>query len=263
MKLILCADDFGYSAAVDQAIIQLITKKRLSAASCMTLSPHWKEAAKAITPSIRDQAAIGLHLDFTHFGDAYSHPKLILLSNARLLSSKRIQASINQQLDNFEAALGTMPDYVDGHQHVHQLPQIREILLATIIKRYGKQLPWLRIARPPLSEGLKGLAIRMLGANALEKQARALGFEFSDCLLGVYSFDGDAEAYKKHLIDWLAEGLSLKSKKAAVLMCHPSTASDESDTIYKARLVENEVLNSQFLDDALKAKKISLVKVPA
>ena len=46
MKLILCADDFGQSEAIDLAIIDLIKKDRLSAASCMTLSPRWVESAK-------------------------------------------------------------------------------------------------------------------------------------------------------------------------------------------------------------------------
>jgi len=46
MKLILCADDYAQSAGIDEAIIQLIEKKRLSAASCMTLSPRWKKSCK-------------------------------------------------------------------------------------------------------------------------------------------------------------------------------------------------------------------------
>lgn len=65
MKLILCADDFGQSEAIDQAIIKLIKMGRLSATSCMTLSPRWNEAAKQITPYIRKKASIGLHLDLT------------------------------------------------------------------------------------------------------------------------------------------------------------------------------------------------------
>ena len=68
MKLILCADDYGQSQGIDDAIIHLIQQKRLSATSCMTLSPRWKASAKRINSNIRNQAAIGLHLDLTHFG---------------------------------------------------------------------------------------------------------------------------------------------------------------------------------------------------
>ena len=52
MRLILCADDYAQSQGIDDAIIQLIQEKKLSAASCMTLSPHWLKAAKRITPAI-------------------------------------------------------------------------------------------------------------------------------------------------------------------------------------------------------------------
>lgn len=262
MKLILCADDYAQSAGIDEAIIQLIKQKRLSAASCMTLSPRWHEAAKRITPGIRKQAAIGLHLDFTHFGNAYSHPKLIGLSYTRLLSKSDITRQINQQLDLFENALGTAPDYVDGHQHVHQLPQIHDALIDILVKRYKGKLPWLRIAKPPVNEGIKGWVIRTLGANALQNKAQQAGFDYSDCLLGVYGFHGDRESYKYRLGAWLKDKAN-KGDKAAVLMCHPSAASTEQDVIYQARLAEFEVLNTAFFDGLLKAHQVELVKTPS
>ena len=263
MRLILCADDYAQTKAIDQAIIQMIQLKRLSAASCMTLSPRWKSAAKLITPAIRKQAAIGLHLDFTHFGNAYSHLELILLSHARLLNKKLIRDSIKQQLDRFEDALNTQPDYIDGHQHVHQLPQIREALLEILSERYGQQLPWLRIARPPHNEGFKGWVIRTLGANALQSQAHKRGFDYSDCLLGVYGFNGDSESYKARFLKWLQDSLAINSEKAPVLMCHPSLKSNDQDKIYPARLSEFEVLNTAFLDLVLEQHEITLVKTPS
>jgi len=263
MKLILCADDYAQSAGIDEAIIQLIEKKRLSAASCMTLSPRWKKAAKRITPSIKKQAAIGLHLDFTHFGNAYAHTELIALSYARLLSKNDITERINQQLDLFEAALGMPPDYVDGHQHVHQLPQIREALISILLKRYQGRLPWLRIAKPPANEGLKGWIIRALGAQALQKQAHNAGFDYSDCLLGVYGFHGNRESYQNKLASWLHDATQNNSSKAAVLMCHPSAKSSDQDAIYKARLAEFEVFSTEFLDALLKTQGIELTKTPS
>lgn len=262
MRLILCADDYAQSQGIDDAIIQLIQEKKLSAASCMTLSPNWLKAAKRITPAIRKQAAIGLHLDFTHFGQAISHPKLIVLSYARLLNKKELTQHINHQLDLFEQALGTPPDYVDGHQHVHQLPQIRETLIEILSKRYHDQLPWLRIARPPLNEGLKGWIIRWLGADALQRLAQKIGFDFSDCLLGVYEFRDDKVSYKNRLISWLKDAKKHENNHAAVLMCHPSTESADQDAIYGARLVEFGVLKNE-IDALIKTHQIELVKAPS
>lgn len=260
MKLILCADDFGQSEAIDQAITQLIEMDRLSATSCMTLSPRWAQAAKKLTPNIRKKAAIGLHLDFTHFGDAISHPKLVLMCLVRQLSTSKIKLSINQQLDAFETAIGSMPDFVDGHQHVHQLPQIREALLETLLTRYGDNLPWLRIAKPPLADGFKGLIIRGLGSSALEKKAKAQGFMYSGDLLGAYGFNGSSDDYLARFKCWLKE---IRSDTATpVLMCHPAVEMPLKavDVIYPARIREFEVLVSNKLDEEWKG--LSLVKSP-
>lgn len=260
MKLILCADDFGQSEAIDLAIIELIDKGRLSATSCMTLSPRWNEAAKKITTSIRKKASVGLHLDLTHFGDAISHPELILLSLARQLPIAQIQQTIHQQLDAFEAAIGFAPDYVDGHQHVHQLPQIRAALLEILLARYGQHLPWLRIAKPPLTDGLKGLIIRALGSSALEKKAKARGFICSGKLLGAYGFNGSSEAYLLRFKAWLKK--AKRDHSTPVLMCHPAIdqPGNEKDLIYPSRVREFAVLASNELAKELKG--FNLVKSP-
>ena len=260
MKLILCADDFAQSEAIDTAIIELIEKNRLTAASCMTLSPRWAESGKKLTASIRKKASIGLHLDFTHFGDAISHLKLILLSFSRQLSKSRIKHMIHHQLDAFEATIGTAPDYVDGHQHVHQLPQIRDALFEVLLERYPNNLPWLRVAKPPISDGLKGLIIRILGSNAFERKAKALGFAYSGCLLGVYGFNGSSEDYLKRFKCWLTN--INKHNATPVLMCHPALqmSHNEEDLIYLARVREFGVLASDELTRDFDA--LNLVKSP-
>jgi predicted glycoside hydrolase/deacetylase ChbG (UPF0249 family) len=260
MKLILCADDFGQSESIDQAIIELINMGRLSATSCMTLSPRWAEAAKKLTPSIRKKAAIGLHLDFTHFGDAISHPKLVCLSLTRQLTKEKLKSRIHQQLDAFEASLGLAPDYIDGHQHVHQLPVIREVLLEVLLARYQSKLPWLRIAKPPLSDGFKGIVIGLLGASTLKIKAEKHRFVCSGSLLGAYNFNGSSEAYLARLRGWLKK---VKTNEATpVLMCHPAIdqSPENNDIIYSARVREFAVLSSEGLSKDFAS--ISLVKTP-
>jgi predicted glycoside hydrolase/deacetylase ChbG (UPF0249 family) len=265
MKLILCADDFGQSEAIDLAIIQLIEMDRLSATSCMTLSPRWTQAAQKLSPLIRTKASIGLHLDFTHFdcghfGQAIPHQKLVLISLSRQLSKAAVTQSIHHQLDRFEQEMGCPPDYVDGHQHVHQLPQIRECLLEALLKRYPQQLPWLRIAKPPMSDGVKGFIIRALGASAFEKQAKRLGFVCSGALLGAYGFDGSNEAYLARFKGWLKQAKA--HSETPVLMCHPALdmPQTQDDVIYQARIREFSVLASEALIQAF--GEIQLVKKP-
>jgi predicted glycoside hydrolase/deacetylase ChbG (UPF0249 family) len=256
-SLIVCADDYAQSPAIDAGIIQLIQQNRLSAASCMVLSPRWAEAAKSLTLEIRSKADIGLHLDFTQFGDAYAHPVLIARSLLRSLPAKAIRLNIHAQLDRFEDGLGTAPDYVDGHQHVHQLPQIRDALLAILKWRYNKQLPWIRIAKPPAGDGFKGKTIKLLGAYALERKAKTMGFNCSGNLLGVYNFSGDSKDYEKRLATWITAADN--SLDTPALMCHPAInklGSEINDPIYAARLNEFLALNSHNFYSLLQTVKL-------
>jgi len=259
MQLIICADDFAQSPEIDMAIVRLIENNRLTATSCMVNSPHWASSAKLLTAEIRQRAHIGLHLDFTQFGYRYPHYLLTLLSLVRCLPRLAIQESIEHQLNQFEAELGTKPDYVDGHQHVHQLPQIREILLSVLKRRYDKHLPWIRVARPHMASGIKGWIIKMLGANALELEAKRLGFRSSNALLGVYNFSGSTQDYKKRLVDWALQ--AQQGVGTSVLMCHPAVklqvdSSEISDPIYPARLNEFSVLNSESFNAIFNEVKI-------
>lgn len=250
-KLILCADDYAQSPAINAAILALISQGVVTATSCMTLSPEWPASARALDQSIRHRADIGLHLDFTQFAQAcrLPHSQLVLASLLRLLDSVRVSVNIAQQLDAFEQAMGTAPDYIDGHLHVHQLPVIRTALLQALQQRYGalpqEKRPWLRISSPPAGSGCKARLIHWLGARALSDQARQAGFQVSPCLLGVYDFRGDGVTYQAHWQDWASQlsRLALGTDDLPpVLMCHPgqATASPEADPIAAARVVEWE-----------------------
>jgi len=263
--IIISADDFGQSAAIDTGIIALIEKKRLSATSCLTLSPRWPEASKLITPNIRQLADIGLHLDFTQFAQSARKPlgMLIMRSLLRSLSKKTITANINQQLDAFEKVLGTPPEYIDGHQHVHQLPQIRDVLLDIIIKRYNTQLPWIRIAAPPLQFGFKGQVIRLLGSRTLKKKTKAFGLKHTTQLLGVYGFDGDVENYHANFEQWLNYAQQASAEQRIALMCHPAIdsakeQSDIQDSILAARIREYAFFTNKDFSEILAQHQLSL-----
>ena len=261
--LILSADDYAQGEAIDHGILSLIRMGRLTAASCLTLSPRWPEAAAALTPDIRQQADIGLHLDFTQFSwpVRHPHPRLVMHSLLRLLDEQQVRATIALQLDAFEQAMGSAPDYVDGHQHVHQLPQIRSALFAELQSRYAGKLPWIRISHP-LHDGWKGRVISALGSSAIRKQATTWGFPLTDGLLGVYSFDHTAEGYLVQLRRWLEIAVDqVRQGHMSALMCHPGLASaDTSDPIKQARQVEYEVLAGLAFAELIQKLNIQLVK---
>jgi chitin disaccharide deacetylase len=262
--IIMTADDYAQSAEIDQGILNLIRMGRLTATSCLTLSPRWHKAAQQLTPDIRQLADIGLHLDFTHYPQTLRHNLATLIAKAtlRLLPAKQIRQSIQTQLDAFEHALGTAPDYVDGHQHVHQLPQIREVLMDELSKRYPTNLPWIRIAKPPMRDGFKAIVIRSLGATGLERLAIAKRLPYSKTLLGIYGFNLTADQYKQQFTGWMKNADSVSEPVA--FMCHPAIGTlslpSEDDPIFSARLQEYTVFSDVQFKSLLDQNNVTLVR---
>lgn len=63
-SIALCADDFALHPAVDEAVERLLLAGRLSATSCMTTAPLWKQAAQRL-PALRPRLSVGLHFNLT------------------------------------------------------------------------------------------------------------------------------------------------------------------------------------------------------
>ena len=153
--IILCADDYSQTLAISQGILELLQKKRLSATACMTNSPHWITHAAWLNPFI-NKADIGLHfnlsegkpltkaLGLTHQGQFISLPKLLLKSQLRRLNQQSIIAELNAQLDQFIFAMGKLPDFLDGHQHIHHLPTIRDAVLSVYKQRFKSKNTYIR-----------------------------------------------------------------------------------------------------------------------
>lgn len=249
-SLIVTADDYAMSAAIDDGIVDLMRAGRLSGTACMSFSPRWPEAARRFTPDLQARCALGLHLDLTEFAappgpgraQLFDRPfalrTVILHAYTRRLDQARLCATVAAQLDRFELALGRAPDYVDGHQHVHQLPQVRQALVAELERRYPPgQRPWLRVSDARRAQGFKGHVISTLGSAGLRQLARRHGVACTDRLLGVYDFEGGQAAFERHLIAWLPQ-----AAQASALMCHPASRLDPQEALGAARLAEYTVL---------------------
>lgn len=246
--IIVCADDFALDSGVSTAIAQLAEQGRISATSAMSLSPHWPEHArwlKALSPHID----VGLHLDWTSpfaisAGHGCSLPQLMQRTLTGPLDRQQAQAVIEAQLDLFEACWGAPPAHVDGHQHIHQFPILREALIQCLTARYPAGVrPWLRISRP-LAPGMdiKSWVIRGMGARALQKQAKQAGLAHSNWLTGIYDFAGDVAAYEARMNTWLDQA---RGHQSVVLMCHPGHAmGNTDDEIRIARSIEFGFLSS-------------------
>jgi len=265
-RIALCLDDLGLHAGVNAAAAALTGMGRLNAVSCMVGAAHWRDAGEALAACGTAGADIGLHLDLTEAPMRMSRqslPMLILRSHAHGLVPGALRDEIDAQLDGFEAVLGRPPDHVDGHQHVHQLPQVRDALVEVLRRRYRGSRPWLRstrhaanLVRPAgqsLAAELKPRVIEALGAAGLARLAVRHGHRQNARLLGVYDFRGGPAAYRAWLHAWLQA-----ARDGDLLMCHASMEPVESDPIGIARHDEWRLLGSPEIDDMLAQAGIEL-----
>lgn len=243
-RIAICADDFGMFAGIDAGILELARLGRLSAVSCLVQGPTLGEQVSSLALLPVD---IGLHLNFTEaFARSQfccSLPRLISACYLRQLPRSLVTTTIDSQLDAFETRFGRPPDFIDGHQHVHQLPLIREQLLECIAQRYPTRALWLRSTQTArhltIDRGkrLKARIIACLGAQTMRRLADAQGLPMNRHLLGVYGFSAGPEAYRQLLISWF-----IGAADGDLLMCHPASAIEAGDPIGPQRMRELSVL---------------------
>ena len=247
----IVVDDFGLHAGINHAALRLAEMGRAQAIGCMVGGPSWTKwnhRLRSLDPALID---LGLHLDLTEAPllPGTMRPLYTLIRDTFLyrLDRRSVRAEIKAQLDAFEQAIGRAPDYIDGHQHVHQFPIVRGELLAELAERYSGLKPWLRSTRRVRGAGararsgwqhaLKPWLIQRLGADGLASAASELGYRQNGRLLGVYGFAGGADHYARLVADWLSS-----ARQGDLLMCHPSVAIDCADPLIDARRAEFDVL---------------------
>lgn len=262
--LIVCADDYALHPLVDAAVEQLARAGRLSATSCMSTAPRWREAAPRLK-ALRPGLSVGLHFNLTesHGGSVPARGLKAVLYQAYACqwTQAALRAQWCQQLDAFEQALGTAPDFIDGHQHVHQLPGVRSALLAELQRRYAAhEMPWVRSTAPAggLWRSPKAAAIALLGGWATTRQLDHAGVEMNRGFGGVYGFDApDAAAYGARVAQWLAQ-----MGDGSLLMCHPATQEVPGDAIGRQRPTEFAYLRSDAFGALLTQQRMRVAQGP-
>lgn len=245
-RIAVCVDDYGLNEAVNAGALELVELGRVSALACLTRAAAWQPGARALRALKTGRCDVGLHLNLSErFGDGQWHQPLAALcmgAYTRCLPQARVRAEIAAQFAAFEHDMGRAPDFVDGHQHVHQLPVVRELLMQELVKRYPARRPWLRNTQAP--QALRSLSgkqrvIAALGSRAFCRLAGKLGYPLNRSLLGVYGFSGSLAAHTQRLAAWCDA-----AEDGSVLMTHVANAVADGDPIARARLTEYEALRS-------------------
>jgi chitin disaccharide deacetylase len=257
----LCADDFALTTGVSRSILTLLEAGRLSATGAMTNRPHWKTLAPELRPHA-GSADLGLHFNLTcarplslmpRLAPSGLLPSLSAIAKAALVSGEaraEIAAELDRQLDAFEDTLGRAPDFIDGHQHVHVLPGVRQAVLAAMTRRYTAGTVWLRDpSDSPSSIARRGVAVTkalvISGlAKGLRTQANRRGIPLNRGFSGVSPFD-PARDYGTDFARFL-----LHPGQRHLIMCHPGFIDDELaglDPVSTTRPLEHAFLMGENL----------------
>lgn len=283
IPIAVCADDYAQNAAISAGILDLLDQKALSATSCFSTAPSWREQA---APALRErleqradtplQADVGLHFNLTEgFGDAAAASLNGLILRSLSGDLKRpslrtmIQTALQRQLDAFEQGLGRAPDFIDGHQHVHQLRGVREVMLKVLAQRYPqgdavrphRPGPWIRnTARASTGWGGKAQLLELLGGRALAGELSRRGWPSNQGFAGVYGFD--QPDYGACFARWLKA-----AQPGMLIMCHPARATPannaDPDPIAAQRPVEYRYFTSSAYPEALRAAGVKLQRLTA
>jgi len=161
------------------------------------------------------------------------------------------------QFDAFAAATGTPPRFVDGHQHVHHLPGVRNVVLDALA-RCPTQVA-VRNTGFVLGPGIerRRIAIERTGGRALLRRLRERGIAHNPALNGIY--DRRASDYRALMRHWLAT----VPDQGALLVCEPDAdaAPNTADRGGAARARERAYLESADFDADLRVFDVVLAPV--
>ena len=145
-KLIINADDFGISHAVNKAVLNCFLYGSLDSATLMVNMPCVEEAVEM---SLKNQLSVGLHFNLTlgkpvsevcnveslvnKDGDFYSRRDFVKRYFLNKISHDDIKLEFFAQVNRF-MSFGLKLDHIDSHQHIHVLPKLFDRLAAFCVE---------------------------------------------------------------------------------------------------------------------------------
>jgi predicted glycoside hydrolase/deacetylase ChbG (UPF0249 family) len=258
-NVILCADDYGLSDNVNEAILDMADRGQISAVSCMTSLPGWKSSARAIR-ELRNTLDLGVHLTLTNRNVGQA----LLRTVTNRLTEEAIYSEFKRQCQLFESEIGAPPRFLDGHHHVHQLTPMARALI-----RLQKSLPtelYVRNTAMPL-----GKILRQGIAPAKTLLISRQGYVFKEILnrkkmttndgfAGIYAPTGYNPIRTGKIFRIFAKNLDGISP---IWMIHPGRKAKSlsaDDPWAAAREAEYQVLKSPEFQDFLSAEGIRLAR---
>lgn len=273
IPLIINADDFGHSSAVNRAVIQAHREGILTSTSLMINEPAANEAVQLAKefPSL----AVGLHLvlvlgrsalpqtEIPHLVDAEGNfTNSPFVAGVKYYFSPAARRELKQemraQFEKFRAT-GLPFSHVDGHTHLHMHPVIFDELVR-LCEEFGVKR--LRIVKGEMRQSLSldhsqlpiklvnGIVFNLL-ARHCEKKLRGRGFMMPEKVYGLLQTGNVNEEYLLQLIPRMA-------RTASEIYAHPIAPGTEEQRKNSGGAAELLALLSPRVRKAIEAAGFSL-----
>jgi predicted glycoside hydrolase/deacetylase ChbG (UPF0249 family) len=268
-RLIINADDFGFSEGINRGIIEAFEAGAVTSTSVMVGMPAFDDALKRARRA-GDALGVGLHLTLTAGRPLSPVPSLVDTATGDFLSlrcllvraisgrvrAREVEDECAAQITRARAA-GLRLTHLDGHHHVHLLPGVRDA-----VRRVVKAERISAVRRPlepilGVPEWHRRIPARLLvamlarGVNAQYWRARTTDHFVGSTLLGAPRF----HATLLRVLDSLSVGTT-------ELMVHPGYVPAPlpgGDSYTTQREVELRALTSADVRERLHSGRIRLV----
>jgi predicted glycoside hydrolase/deacetylase ChbG (UPF0249 family) len=273
VRLIVNADDFGISEAVNRGIVEAHDRGIVTSTSIMATGPKFEHALELAR--LRPSLAVGVHLVLTEHrpltgaaaaslirrdGAFEPHLKQLLARRLRgLVSMDEVRRELDAQIRRVRTA-GIAINHLDGHQHVHVLPGVAQVV-AELAAAHG-----IAAVRYP-AERVRGYMLRSVKHAPRVAEQAALNLfcaaaplkhlRRSDEFVGFYFGGRLDEANLETVLAGLSKGGTVE------LMCHPGheDARPQADWQY-AWAAERDALTSPRIRALVMARGMQLVSHP-
>ncbi|XP_075324282.1 carbohydrate deacetylase isoform X2 [Odontesthes bonariensis] len=163
LMLVITGDDFGYCHRRNQGIVDCFLAGGISNVSLLVNACAVKEAADLAR---RHKIPIGLHANLSEGTpvcqslqqastlinqQGFFHGKMGFRQALERgqLNMKEVELELRAQVRKFMELMGHLPEHMDGHQHVHVLPEVREVFAQVLS---DLRIPYTRV---PVEPGLR------------------------------------------------------------------------------------------------------------
>lgn len=234
-RLIVNADDFGFTRGVNKGILRGHTEGIITAATLMAGGAAFEHAVEIArsTPSLD----VGVHLVLWPGGQELPRRLPSFVRRSLVWSPGRVEDEFARQIEKV-TVVGITPTHLDTHKHVHLLPWVMSAVVR-VAKRFG--IEWVR--RP-----------------LLRRQVTRKGLRTPDHFVGVWM---TGRLNQDNLIETL---LDLRPG-VTELMCHPGLCDADlrraPTRLREEREVELSALTSREARKVIDRMKVELTSYRA